>query len=166
MLKRVISTPAGDMLIGVQDGRLCAVHPLAQRESIPDVSDPVLDEAQRQIADYFAGARQTFDLPLYMQGTIFEQTVWRQLLQIPFGQIRTYGQIAAALGKPKAARAVGSACSRNPLLLVVPCHRVIGVSGKLTGFAAGLAAKERLLVREGWNVEFGKIQGKETGLPD
>ena len=109
---------------------------------------PLLQEAEDQLNEYFAGVRREFDLPLAAKGTAFQQTVWAQLRKIPYGEVRTYGQLAAALGKPKASRAVGSACHRNPLCIVVPCHRVIGADGSLTGYAAGLDIKEYLLELE------------------
>ncbi len=96
----------------------------------------------------FCRVRREFDLPLAAKGTLFQQAVWAQLRKIPYGEVRTYGQLAAALGKPKASRAVGSACHRNPLCIVVPCHRVIGADGSLTGYAEGLEIKEYLLELE------------------
>ena len=105
-------------------------------------------EAEEQLNEYFAGVRREFDLPLAAKGTPFQQAVWAQLHKIPYGEVRTYGQLAAALGKPKASRAVGSACHRNPLCIVVPCHRVIGADGSLTGYAEGLEIKEYLLELE------------------
>lgn len=102
-----------------------------------------------QLQEYFAGARSTFDLPFDMRGTAFQKQVWEQLLAIPYGETRSYGDIARRLGKPAANRAVGAANGRNPLSIVVPCHRVIGASGTLTGFAGGLDAKRVLLELEG-----------------
>ncbi len=110
-----------------------------------DAGYPVLMEAERQLTEYFAGQRQSFELPLDMRGTPFQKQVWEALLAIPFGETRTYGEIARRLGKPEATRAVGAANGRNPLSIVAPCHRVIGSSGKLTGFAGGLEAKAHLL---------------------
>lgn len=92
--------------------------------------------------------RREFDLPLAPRGTPFQQAVWQQLLRIPYGEVRTYGQLAAALGKPGASRAVGSACRRNPLCILIPCHRVVGADGSLTGYAGGLDIKEYLLELE------------------
>jgi methylated-DNA-[protein]-cysteine S-methyltransferase len=109
---------------------------------------PVLVEAGRQLADYFAGRRKAFDLPLDMKGTPFQQDVWAALRTIPFGETRSYGEIARQIGRPKAVRAVGAANGRNPVSIVTPCHRVIGSGGALTGFAGGLAVKERLLALE------------------
>jgi len=166
MRRRVISTPIGDVLLGVQSGRLCEVRMLFEMDRIGNEQDSVLDEAQRQIEAYYNGELREFDLPLRMEGTAFERAVWQTLVQIPFGEVRSYGQIAASLGLPKAARAVGRACARNPLLIVVPCHRVIGASGRLTGFAAGIEAKKALLGFEGWTIENGRIQNKQKELPD
>lgn len=109
---------------------------------------PLLQEAEEQLNEYFAGVRREFDLPLAAKGTPFQQAVWAQLRKIPYGEVRTYGQLAAALGKPKASRAVGSACHCNPLCIVVPCHRVIGADGSLTGYAEELDIKEYLLELE------------------
>ncbi len=106
---------------------------------------PILDDAERQLKEYFAGRRQGFSIPLDMRGTPFQQSVWEALLAIPLGETRSYGQLAKQLGKPTAMRAVGAANGRNPISIVVPCHRVIGSSGQLIGFAGGLEAKERLL---------------------
>lgn len=109
----------------------------------------LLLEAKRQLEEYFAGIRAGFSLPLAPQGTDFQKTVWRQLEAIPYGETRTYGQIAAALGKPKASRAVGGANHNNPIAIVIPCHRVIGADGSLTGYAGGIDLKEQLLHLEG-----------------
>jgi len=109
----------------------------------------LLHEAEAQLTTYFAGGRTTFDLPLDMTGTDFQKRVWTALLAIPFGQTRSYGDIAHAIGSPLAVRAVGAANGRNPLSIVAPCHRVIGGNGTLTGFAGGLEAKRFLLAHEG-----------------
>lgn len=110
---------------------------------------PVLQETAAQLARYFAGTLDRFDVPLDFQGTAFQQKVWAALLTIPFGATRTYGDIARQIGHPTAVRAVGAANGRNPIAIIAPCHRVIGASGALTGFAGGLAAKETLLAVEG-----------------
>ena len=112
---------------------------------VGDDRNPLLLEAERQLREYFAGQRQTFSLPLDPRGTAFQKNVWAALLSIPFGETRTYGELARQLGTPAASRAVGAANGRNPLSIVVPCHRVIGSTGKLTGFAGGLDAKAYLL---------------------
>jgi methylated-DNA-[protein]-cysteine S-methyltransferase len=112
-------------------------------------------EARRQLAEYFAGERREFDLVLAPAGTPFERSVWDELKKIPFGETRSYGQIARALGRPDAARAVGRANGANPIPIVVPCHRVIGADGSLTGFGGGLDVKSRLLELEGLALPFG-----------
>lgn len=114
----------------------------------PDGSHPVLVEAHRQLNDYFAGKRQRFTLRLDWKGTEFQKKVWAALVEIPFGQTRSYAEIARQIGHPKAVRAVGAANGRNPLPIVAPCHRVIGSNGKLVGFGGGLAVKELLLKLE------------------
>ena len=101
--------------------------------------------AEAQLAEYFAGQRRTFDLPLRAEGTDFQRAVWRALQTIPYGEIRTYGQIAAQIGRPRACRAVGMANHRNPISILIPCHRVVGSDGSLTGYGGGLARKETLL---------------------
>jgi methylated-DNA-[protein]-cysteine S-methyltransferase len=106
---------------------------------------PILRETARQLAEYFAGRRQVFELELDFAGTEFQEKVWRALLTIPFGETRTYAQVARQIGRPKAVRAVGAANGRNPISIVTPCHRVIGSNGALTGFAGGLDVKQRLL---------------------
>ncbi|RLQ22204.1 methylated-DNA--[protein]-cysteine S-methyltransferase [Seongchinamella sediminis] len=111
--------------------------------------DPVLAACARQLGEYFAGERRNFDLPLSAAGTAFQRSVWAALATIPYGELRSYRDIACALDKPKAVRAVGAANGRNPLPIVVPCHRVIGSDGSLTGFAGGLEAKKILLRLEG-----------------
>lgn len=110
---------------------------------------PVLIETATQLRAYFAGDRRAFDLPLDFHGTDFQKRVWRELLAIPFGETRSYGDLAQRIGSPGASRAVGAANGRNPISIVAPCHRVIGANGSLTGFAGGLEAKHFLLRLEG-----------------
>jgi methylated-DNA-[protein]-cysteine S-methyltransferase len=114
-----------------------------------DAGHPILRETGRQLREYFAGRRTVFDLELDFAGTEFQKKVWRALLTIPFGETRSYAQIARQIGRPRAVRAVGAANGRNPISIVAPCHRVIGSNGELTGFAGGLDTKERLLRLEG-----------------
>jgi methylated-DNA-[protein]-cysteine S-methyltransferase len=113
------------------------------------VDDSTLDEVERQLGEYFTGERSQFDVPLCFVGTDFQKKVWRALLDIPYGETRTYSEIAVEIGNAKAVRAVGAANGRNPISIIAPCHRVIGASGALTGFAGGLPAKETLLSLEG-----------------
>lgn len=110
---------------------------------------PVLMEAEKQLKEYFAGKRAAFDLPLDFTGTEFQRSVWQALLTIPFGETRSYAQIAEQIGNPTAVRAVGAANGKNPISIIAPCHRVIGSNGKLTGFAGGMEAKAFLLKMEG-----------------
>jgi methylated-DNA-[protein]-cysteine S-methyltransferase len=112
-------------------------------------ANPLLNETTRQLLAYFAGDRRHFDLPLDMQGTPFQKRVWDELLRIPYGETRSYMQVAVAVGASQAVRAVGAANGANPVPIVVPCHRVIGSSGKLTGYGGGLPLKKRLLELEG-----------------
>jgi methylated-DNA-[protein]-cysteine S-methyltransferase len=109
---------------------------------------PLLVETARQLTEYFAGKRLVFDLPLAARGTGFQEIVWRALCAIPFGVTRSYGELATAIGRPSASRAVGTANSKNPIAIIVPCHRVIGANGTLTGYAGGMAAKRWLLDHE------------------
>ena len=135
------------------DGSIVAVTILRQPEA--GISDaicrdtPLLLEARRQLEEYFAGLRAAFSLPLAPEGTDFQKAVWRELENIPYGETRTYGQIAKALGNPKANSAVGMANHKNPVAIMIPCHRVIGADGSLTGYADGLDIKETLLRLEG-----------------
>jgi len=118
-------------------------------ELVERAEHPVLVRTEKELNEYFTGMRSGFTVPLDMRGTPFQRQVWEALLGIPFGETRTYGQLAIQLGNPKATRAVGAANGRNPIAILVPCHRVIGHSGKLTGFAGGLDAKAYLLKLEG-----------------
>jgi methylated-DNA-[protein]-cysteine S-methyltransferase len=117
---------------------------------------PLLIEAKAQLGEYFAGERETFDLPLSLQGTPFQRQVWKALQEIPFGKTWSYGQLALRLGRPTASRAVGMANSRNPVSIVVPCHRVVGSGGALTGYAGGLERKRWLLELEAQHLKKSK----------
>ena len=140
-----ILTPLGPMCLEADGGALTRFFP----GKCPSCDDtPLLLEAQAQLREYFSGQRREFDLPLAPVGTAFQEKVWAALCTIPCGETRSYGQIAAQLGNPKACRAVGMAAHRNPLPVFVPCHRVIGADGSLTGFALGTQAKALLLALE------------------
>jgi methylated-DNA-[protein]-cysteine S-methyltransferase len=150
-----IASPVGRLKLVATDDGLAAVlweHDSPRRVRLnvdrEDPVHPVLVEAERQLAEYFAGQRQAFTLKLDVTGTPFQRKVWNALLTIPFGETRSYGEIAAQVGSPEARRAVGAANGRNPVSIVAPCHRVIGASGQLTGFAGGLEAKALLLTLE------------------
>jgi len=141
-----IETPIGPLLLSAEGGRLSGVSfadsPHARS------SDPVLLEAEAQLHDYFAGRLQRFELPLAPRGTDFQLSVWQALLELPYGSTSTYSKLAAVIGRPSACRAVGAANGRNPLAVIVPCHRVIGASGELTGYGGGLERKRVLLALE------------------
>ena len=109
---------------------------------------PLLLEVEQQLIEYFDGKRQTFTLPIAFNGTPFQIAVWNTLQQIPYGEMITYGTLAQMIGKPKAARAVGGGCNKNPIAIIIPCHRVIGANGSLTGFGGGITVKEKLLALE------------------
>ncbi|HPZ04773.1 MAG: methylated-DNA--[protein]-cysteine S-methyltransferase [Bacillota bacterium] len=126
--------------------------PFAIRDATFIVSEtPLIREAAKQLEEYFVGKRKIFDIPLGPEGTPFQRAVWEALLEIPYGETRSYGDIAARIGNPKAARAVGMANNRNPIAVFVPCHRVIGASGKLVGYAGGVDVKKKLLELEKLN---------------
>ncbi|RYG32323.1 methylated-DNA--[protein]-cysteine S-methyltransferase [bacterium] len=142
------ASPIGTLrLVSDGEGLVGLYLPDHKREPLPvaEGSDAVLTEASRQLDRYFAGESAEFDLPLRAKGTPFQQTVWAELRRIPRGETISYGELAKRIGQPTAVRAVAGANARNPISIVVPCHRVIGTSGKLTGYAGGLTAKEYLL---------------------
>lgn len=150
-----INSPVGKLkLVASEEGLAAILWQNDRPERVPlgeMVEEPehkVLVKTERQLTEYFAGERREFDLPLDMRGTPFQKEVWDALLGIPFGETKSYGDLAKQLGNPGAGRAVGAANGRNPISIVVPCHRVIGSSGKLTGFAGGLNVKARLLEME------------------
>lgn len=153
---KVVNSPVGKLtLVATGEGLAAILWENDRPRRVPltiDAQDdrhPVLVEVERQLEEYFAGRRTAFALPLDLGGTAFQRTVWNALLTIPFGETRSYGQIAKQIGNPDAVRAVGAANGRNPISIVVPCHRVIGSTGKLTGFAGGLDVKAHLLALEG-----------------
>jgi methylated-DNA-[protein]-cysteine S-methyltransferase len=140
----VYESPVGPLRLEARDGALVALH-LNARPGPENLDDPVLAEAATQLREYFAGTRTTFDLPLQMHGNTFEQRVWAALRGIPYGETASYGEIAQQIEAPGAARAVGVANGRNPIAIIVPCHRVVGANGKLVGFGGGLPMKRALL---------------------
>ena len=141
-----LESPIGPLTLTEEDGALIRLDFGKKGQAGPET--PLLAEARNQLEQYFSGSLRRFTLPLQPKGTPFQQKVWAALLQIPWGETRTYGQVAAMIGQPKACRAVGMANNRNPLPIFIPCHRVIGANGQLTGYAGGLSAKERLLALE------------------
>lgn len=149
---KLMSSPLGKLKLIASDTALTAI--LWENDDLKrvrltslkeDNQHPILLEAERQLADYFAGKRNAFNLKLSFAGTPFQQKVWQALLTIPFGETRTYRQIAQQIGSPTAVRAVGAANGKNPISIIAPCHRVIGSNGQLTGFAGGMQAKQYLL---------------------
>jgi len=149
MRHATLATPLGPLLLVAGDAGLREVHlparHAAPQGSVEDPGAPVLIEAADQLTAYFAGERRAFALPLDPRGTPFQLAVWAALGRIPYGGTRSYAQVARELGRPERVRAVGSANARNPLAIVVPCHRVVGSDGSLTGYAGGLEAKRALL---------------------
>jgi methylated-DNA-[protein]-cysteine S-methyltransferase len=152
---KLMRSPVGGLKLVASDAGLAAIlwekdKPRRVRldNLVEDDSHPVLLETERQLGEYFAGRRRAFELQLDFAGTHFQRQVWGALLTIPYGETRSYGQIARQIGHPAAIRAVGAANGRNPLSIIAPCHRVIGATGKLTGFAGGLEIKAQLLALE------------------
>jgi methylated-DNA-[protein]-cysteine S-methyltransferase len=148
-------SPIGPLLLTSDGVQLTGLYMETGRESRPstdwvqDATAAPLAATREQLSEYFAGSRRTFELPLRLQGTAFQQRVWRELTEIPYGDTWSYGQLAARIGKPSASRAVGLANGRNPISILVPCHRVIGADGSLTGYGGGLERKQWLLAHEG-----------------
>jgi len=149
-------SPLGRMLITADEHALTGLYFVGQKyEAVPaldwieDPRHPVLEQARNELAEYFAGQRTQFDLPLAPSGTAFQRDVWRALEMIPSGTTTSYGELARSLGTPQSVRAVGAAVGRNPISIVIPCHRVVGSTGSLTGYAGGLERKRALLALEG-----------------
>lgn len=154
MIHRVIDSPLGPLtLVFSPDGALAALYTAGQKH-LPDPAalgerdDTAGDDVVRQLGEYFEGSRSEFDVPLAPTGTEFQRRVWDALRTIPAGQTRSYGELAAQIGMPGAARAVGSATGRNPISIIVPCHRLVGASGQLVGYAGGVDRKRWLLAHE------------------
>lgn len=152
-----IETPVGRLILSTNGAALTGIYfdgpglpPGELRFWTRNAQAGPLMETARQLEEYFTGARREFELPLEMEGTEFQKRAWRNLLSIPYGETRTYGEQAKLLGNPNASRAVGLANGRNPIPIVVPCHRVIGANGALTGFGGGLERKQWLLAHEGY----------------
>ncbi|MDG9717725.1 methylated-DNA--[protein]-cysteine S-methyltransferase [Streptomyces sp. DH24] len=146
----VVDSPYGPLTLVAEDGILCGLYMEAQRHRPAEETFGVRDdtpfaEAGEQLAAYFAGELKEFTLRLRLNGTPFQRRVWDELRRIPYGETRTYGELAGLLGAPRASRAVGLANGRNPIGVVVPCHRVVGADGGLTGYGGGLERKRRLL---------------------
>lgn len=136
-----------ELLLTASDDYLLSVEFIQTKNTFNMIctQNSVLSSAIQQLDEYFAGRRQTFHLPLQLHGTAFKQNVWHELINIPYGSTATYKDLAERIGKPKAFRAVGNACNKNPFPIIIPCHRVIGSSGSMTGYAGGIEFKRFLL---------------------
>lgn len=145
----IYHSPVGDMQLEYENGAVTALKTVKAGVQPEGAPDALAETVFRQLDEYFAGTRTAFDFPCAPQGTPFQQKVWAALCEIPYGETRSYKQIAEAVGKPKACRAVGMANNRNPIIIVIPCHRVIGANGALTGYGGGLEMKRALLELEG-----------------
>lgn len=145
--KAILNTPIGVLIIEARDHAVCAISLARENDVIPEEkgNEPVLDQAKKELQEYFGGKRTTFAFAMKADGTPFQKSVWNALLMIPFGETKTYGEIAKAVDNPKGSRAVGMACNRNPIMIAVPCHRVLGAGGAMTGYAGGVPVKEALL---------------------
>jgi methylated-DNA-[protein]-cysteine S-methyltransferase len=146
--KAFFVSPIGPVRLEVWEGRVARIDFARGQFRSRAVPDATTAGAVRQLDEYFEGARRDFDMDLDLDGTEFQEQVWRALGRIPFGETRTYGQVAAAIGRPAAARAVGAACNANPISIVVPCHRVVGAGGDLVGYGGGMWRKRWLLEHE------------------
>ena len=149
-----MKSPIGPLLLSARDGMLTGIEfrrkmPTQPEEPRGAASQPPFVETIRQLEEYFRGERTEFDLPLELDGTRFQTETWRALEAIPYGETISYAELARRVGNPKAVRAVGTANGANPLPIVIPCHRVIGSNGKLTGYGGGLDIKQQLLTLEG-----------------
>ena len=153
LVRKTITSPVGPILMVATAQGLAAVLLQGQRQNasfaaVPERPLDVLEQAARELGEYFEGSRTAFDTPLAPEGTPFQRAVWAELRTIPFGERASYGAVAAKLGKPRAVRAVGGANAKNPIAIMVPCHRVVGADDTLTGYAGGLETKAWLLAHE------------------
>lgn len=146
--KKIIETPIGKIYIAEENNKIIEINLDSKKNNYEIKNTKILSLAERQLLEYFEGKRKKFDLPLKLKGTPFQEKVWNELLKIPYGETRTYGEIAKNIENPKAARAVGMANHNNPISIVVPCHRVIGVNNKLVGYGLGIDKKQYLLELE------------------
>ena len=144
----IISSPFGNILLESREGCLSCLQ-FTEEQTDGEILDQVLLSAKEQLEEYFAGKRKNFDMPIGLGGTDFQRKVWMEVAKIPFGQTTTYMKIAQKLGNTAAIRAVGAAIGANPILIVLPCHRILGSDGSLTGYAGGLERKKALLELEG-----------------
>lgn len=157
-----IESVVGTLYLVATETRLCGIF--WDRQPVPLGTNAVLQKASQQLQEYFEGKRKNFDLPLELHGTPFQLKVWEELQRIPYGQTISYQQLAARVQNAKACRAVGTANGKNPISIMVPCHRVISADGTLGGYGGGLSAKVKLLVREGITLHPKSISQYATGL--
>lgn len=144
-----LDTPIGRLLVGIEESKVTSIAITDENHQRPTMPCTNLEkQVAQELEEYFNGERREFSFPIKPKGSPFQMAVWKELQQIPYGSTVTYGEIAARIGNPKASRAVGMACNRNPVLVAVPCHRVVGSNGRVTGFAAGTDKKEFLLKLE------------------
>ncbi|MCX7545361.1 methylated-DNA--[protein]-cysteine S-methyltransferase [Marinicella gelatinilytica] len=150
LAKQVVKAPFGNLYLYADDSHLTGIafREINSLNAKRDGNHPILQKTVQQLSEYFSGQRQRFDLPIKFKGTDFQQQVWQQLKKIDYGHTETYGQVADAIKNPKAVRAVGNANNKNPIVIVVPCHRVIGANGNMVGYGGGLPVKEWLLKHE------------------
>lgn len=146
-----IRTPFGEGWLGEKEGALCALRLGEPPAGAPEQTSDLIQQTSEWLHGYFSGSREPFLPPLRLNGTPFQEKVWRALCEIPYGETRSYAWLAQRAGSPRACRAAGDACRRNPIWIVVPCHRIVGMNGALTGYAGGLAMKEALLLLERGN---------------
>jgi methylated-DNA-[protein]-cysteine S-methyltransferase len=168
-----LNTPLGPMIAIAESGQLLGVDfedasyaPSIEASWTEDREAPPLRDCATQIADYFAGRCQRFDLPLAPRGTPFQQRVWNEIAKVPHGETISYAELAARAGAPGSARAAGAATGRNPLAIVVPCHRIVASNGALTGYAGGLARKRFLLAHEGTGIGDGSPEPSRRTVPE
>jgi len=146
MYAAIMNTALGSLLIKANNSAITSIHFLQDNETVPELlGNALTNQCVSELSEYFAGKRNRFDVPLAPNGTKFQQSVWSALSDIPYGKTCSYGEVAKKLGNPKAARAIGMANNRNPIPIIIPCHRVLGSNGNLTGYAGGLENKSYLL---------------------
>ena len=150
-----IKTPIGELMLVASDSKLAGIYfvgcdhlPVAHKQWQRHAKNPIFRQTKEQLEEYFAGKRTTFSVPLHFAGTDFQERVWRRIALIPYGKTISYAELARQAGNPKAIRAAGTSTGRNPLSIIIPCHRVIGKNGAITGYAGGLDKKQRLLQLE------------------
>ncbi|WP_415900605.1 methylated-DNA--[protein]-cysteine S-methyltransferase [Neptuniibacter sp. QD48_11] len=146
MYAAIMNTALGSLLIKANNSAITSIHFLQDNETLPELlGNALTNQCVSELSEYFAGKRVRFDVPLAPDGTKFQQSVWNALNEIPYGKTCSYGEVAKKIGNPKAARAIGMANNRNPIPIIIPCHRVLGSNGNLTGYAGGLENKSYLL---------------------